>query len=246
MYKFNEPLIEGTIIKRNSQFTAEVSLDGEVITVHVPNTGRIGDVNLKNIPCLLSYHDDKKRKLKYDIDAVLLSDDDNWVGINQILSNKLVEFFLKTNQLKEMINTSKKEILREVKLGNSKLDFKIGKTYIEVKTPLMMVNVKYGKNIKTKKPSNSSSTDRFEKHIKELTEALNEEERAILLFVYQYKITDNKPYQEDNHFKKVKKYVKDSINSGLEIWNLELKFTPDGVYFHKLKETTDEVLELAE
>ena len=36
------------------------------------------------------------------------------------------------------------------------------------------------------------------------------------------------------------------MNTDLEIWNLELKFTPDGVYFHKLKETTDEVLELAE
>ena len=58
MYKFNEPLIEGTIIKRNSQFTAEVSLDGEVITVHVPNTGRIGDDNL-----LFYYLNNKKNKL---------------------------------------------------------------------------------------------------------------------------------------------------------------------------------------
>jgi sugar fermentation stimulation protein A len=99
MYKFKEPLIKATIIKRNTQFTAEVELDGETIIVHVPNTGRIADVNLKNIPCLLSYHDDKKRKYNYDIDAVLLSDDENWVGINQILSNKLVQYFLETNQL---------------------------------------------------------------------------------------------------------------------------------------------------
>ena len=47
MYKFKEPLIKATIIKRNTQFTAEVELDGETITVHVPNTGRIADV--KNI-----------------------------------------------------------------------------------------------------------------------------------------------------------------------------------------------------
>ena len=52
MYKFKEPLIKATIIKRNTQFTAEVELDGETITVHVPNTGRIADVNLKNIPFL--------------------------------------------------------------------------------------------------------------------------------------------------------------------------------------------------
>ena len=33
MYKFKEPLIKATIIKRNTQFTAEVELDGETITV---------------------------------------------------------------------------------------------------------------------------------------------------------------------------------------------------------------------
>ena len=150
IYKFKEPLIRATLLKRNTQFTATVSLNGKEMTVHVPNTGRIGDVNIKNIPCLLSYHKDKKRKYKYDIEAVLLSDDDNWVGINQILSNKIVEFFLENNKLSEMIDSSE-QIQREVKLGKSKLDFKVGNVYIEVKTPLIIVNVKYGKNIKTKK-----------------------------------------------------------------------------------------------
>ena len=244
IYKFKEPLIEATLIKRNSQFTATVNLDGEEIDVHVPNTGRIGDVNLKNIPCLLSYHDDKKRKLKYDIEAVLLSDDDNWVGINQILSNKLVQYFLETNQLSEMIE-SNEPILREVKLGKSKIDFKIGNIYIEVKTPFITVNVKYGKKIKTKKRSSSSSTERFAKHVQELAESLEDEERAILLIVNQYRCTENKSFQKDIHFKKMKKIVKDSINKGVEFWNLELNFTPEGVSVYKLKETTTELLKLA-
>ena len=244
IYKFKEPLIEATLIKRNSQFTATVNLDGEEIDVHVPNTGRIGDVNLKNIPCLLSYHDDKKRKLKYDIEAVLLSDDDNWVGINQILSNKLVQYFLETNQLSEMID-SNEPILREVKLGKSKIDFKIGNIYIEVKTPFILVNVKYGKKIKTKKRSSSSSTERFAKHVQELAESLEDEERAILLIVNQYRCTENKSFQKDIHFKKMKKIVKDSINKGVEFWNLELNFTPEGVSVYKLKETTTELLRLA-
>ena len=49
IYKFKEPLIEATLIKRNSQFTATVNLDGEEIDVHVPNTGRIGDDNILNL-----------------------------------------------------------------------------------------------------------------------------------------------------------------------------------------------------
>ena len=244
IYKFKEPLIRATLLKRNTQFTATVSLNGKEMTVHVPNTGRIGDVNIKNIPCLLSYHKDKKRKYKYDIEAVLLSDDDNWVGINQILSNKIVEFFLENNKLSEMIDSSE-PIQREVKLGKSKLDFKVGNVYIEVKTPLIIVNVKYGKNIKTKKKSSSSSTERFAKHMKELAQSLKKEERAILLIVNQYRVTENKPYKNDLHFKKMKKVIIDSINSGVEIWNLELNFTPEGVSIHELKETTDEILKFA-
>ena len=49
--------------------------------MHMKTVIVIGDVENKNLPCLLSRHDDPKRKLKYDIEAVLLSDDDNWMGI---------------------------------------------------------------------------------------------------------------------------------------------------------------------
>ena len=61
---------------------------------------------------------------------------------------------------------STEPILREVKLGKSKIDFKVGNVYIEVKTPLLTINVKYGKNIKTKKKSISSSTERMQNMFK--------------------------------------------------------------------------------
>ena len=124
---FDSPLIEGVMVKRNSQFTATVEINGETLVAHIPTTNRIGNVENKNLPCLLSYHPEESRKLHYDIEAVLLSDDDNWVGINQILSNKIVEHLLRTHQLDEIASSD--EIKREVKLGNSKLDFKIGNTY---------------------------------------------------------------------------------------------------------------------
>ena len=76
-----------------------------------------------------------ERKLKYDIEAVLLSDDDNWIGINQILSNRLVEFFFNEHELEEIVSDFD-SVQREVNLGISKLDFKVGDTYLEVKTPL--------------------------------------------------------------------------------------------------------------
>ena len=66
-YVFEKPLIRGTMLKRKSQFTALVDIAGEELIAHIPTTSRIGDVENKNLPCLLSYHDDPKRKLKYDM-----------------------------------------------------------------------------------------------------------------------------------------------------------------------------------
>ncbi len=126
----------------------------------------------------MSYHDDPKRKLKYDIEAILLSDDDNWVGINQILSNRLVEHFFKQHDLDEIVSNFG-SIHREVILGTSKLDFKIGDTNLEAKTPLTTVNVKYGRNIKIVPPTPFSSTDRMVKHLKELTRSLKDHEKAV-------------------------------------------------------------------
>ena len=63
MYRFDEPLIRGTMLKRKSRFTALVEMDGEELMAHIPTTNRIGDVENKNLPCLLSYHPDPQAQI---------------------------------------------------------------------------------------------------------------------------------------------------------------------------------------
>ena len=228
MYQFEKPLIRGTMLKRKSQFTALVNINGEELTAHIPTTNRIGDVENKNLPCLLSYHDDPKRKLKYDIEAVLLSDDENWIGINQILSNRLVEHFFRTHELDEIV-ADFDAIQREVKLGVSKLDFKVGDTYLEVKTPLTTINVKYGENIKTLPPKPFSSTDRMVRHVNELAGSLKEHERAVFLPVYQYRITERKARLRSTHYEEVSQTFREASEAGVEFWEIQMDFRPDGV-----------------
>lgn len=237
-YTFESPLIRGTMLKRKSQFTALVCIDGEEITAHIPTTNRIGDVENKDLPCLLSFHDDPKRKLKYDIEAVLLSDDDNWVGINQILSNRLVEYFFETHQLDEIV-ADFDAIQREVKLGISKLDFKVGDTYLEVKTPLTTINVKYGTSIKTLPPKPFSSTDRMVKHVNELAGSLQEHERAVFLQVYQYRITERKERLRSTHYEEVSRTIREAIEKGVEFWEVQMDFRPEGVELCSVKRSTD-------
>lgn len=226
------------MLRRKSQFTALVDIGGEKLIAHIPTTNRIGDVENKDLPCLLSYHDDPKRKLKYDIEAVLLSDDENWVGINQILSNRLVEYFFQTHELDRIV-PEYDTIQREVKLGVSKLDFKVGDTYLEVKTPLTTINVKYGRQIKTLPPKPFSSTDRMVKHVNELAGSLAEHERAVFLQVFQYRITERKERLRSTHYEEVSSAIHAASKKGVEFWEVQMDFRPEGVSVYSVSRSTD-------
>jgi len=221
----------------------DVEIDGKIEKAHCPTTNRIGNIETKNIACLVSTSNDSKRKLKYTVEAISCDELDdpnkNWIGINQILSNKLVEYFLQTHQLDNMVSNYD-SIKREVNLGISKLDFLVGNTYLEVKTPLTTLNVKYGNNIKTKEITPFSSTDRFCKHLNELAGSLQNHERAIMLTVHQYEITERKEHLKSTNYELVKKTLEDAMKKGLETWMLDMKFEIDGVSLISCKNTTNE------
>ena len=242
MFPFEKPLREGIILKRANRFIIDVELDGEVVKCHCPTTGRIGDIETKGIACLVSESDDPKRKLHYTVEAIscdtLDCPDKNWVGINQVLSNKLVAFLLQTHQLDEMISDYS-DIRREVNLGISKLDFLVGNTYIEVKTGLTTLNVVYGNHVVVKPAKPFSSTERFTKHINELANSLQDHERAILLTVNQYVVSYPKPRQRSTHYEEVSTAMSRAKEKGLETWNISLRFTPEGVWLHKCVNKTN-------
>lgn len=243
-YLFEKELKEGIIVKRKSQFTMIVNIDGKEVACHCPTTGRIGDLEIKNIACLLSESKDPKRKTAYTVEAIsadnLKEPHKNWIGINQILSNKLVQFLFETHQLDNIVSDYT-EIKREVNLGVSKLDFLVGNTYLEVKTPLTTLQVKYGSDMKTKKVTPFSSTDRFVKHINELAGSLKEHERAILLTVYQYQITKVKDRQRSTHYAEVSEAVRSAVSKGVEAYEISMRFEKDGVELLTCKEVTKEL-----
>lgn len=121
-------------------------------------------------------------------------------------------------------------IKREAHWGNSKLDFCIDNVYLEVKTPFTTLHMKYGSNIKCKSISPFSATERFAKHIKELADSLEKNERAILLTVYQYEVTQIKRHQKSTNFKEVSETMNTALAKGLETWNIDMKFTPKGIF----------------
>ena len=245
-FKFEEPLIEGIIVKRKSQFTMICEIDGKTQTCHCPTTGRIGNIELASRPCLLSKSTDPKRKTPYTVEAISLNlpEDNNktWIGINQNAANRYVEYFLVNGGFKDMIGSENK-VLREQVLGISKLDFLVGDTYIEVKTPLQNLQIDYPDYIKTKKVTPFSSTDRFVKHITELGNSLEHNERAILLICFIYDNPGFEVKQKSTNSKEVKAIVNRNIDLGVETWQVNFKIEPDGVTLMKYFRNTNIIKE---
>jgi len=69
-YEFKKELREGIIVDRPNRFIMEIMIDGKRQKAHCPSTGRIGNFDFKNTPCLVSESDNKTRKTKFTVEAV--------------------------------------------------------------------------------------------------------------------------------------------------------------------------------
>ena len=239
--KYEVPLIGGIIERRKSQFTIDVVIDNEVVTCHCPTTGRIGNIDLSGIPCLLSKSDDPKRKTPYTVEAVSLdlekSKEKSWIGINQNAANRYVENALVEGLFQDMVN-GYDSVLREQVLGSSKLDFLVGDTYVEVKTPLLSIQLPYPKHIKTKKVGKFNSTERFIKHINELAGSLVSSQRAILLVCFIYDNPGFKVEVRSTNSDFVESEVQKCISKGIEIWQVNFSISPEKVTLLKYFDIT--------
>ncbi|WP_059050147.1 DNA/RNA nuclease SfsA [Paenibacillus senegalimassiliensis] len=242
---FETPLIEGVISRRRNRFIMEVEVDGVVIDCHCPTTGRIGDIVFRDIPCLLSKSNNLSRKTLYTVEAIsvdLPSDaNKSWIGINQNAANRYVEHFIKSGQLSNMVRNGG-AIQREQKIGNSTLDFLVGNTYIEVKTPLTRLQIEVKEHIETKKGSSFTSFERFVKHVGELAHSLNANDKAILLVCFIYDSPKYIGSTQGKHSSYIRNSVQLSINQGVEVWQVNFEITPTGVNLVRYFETTQDML----
>ncbi len=235
-YTFDKPLQEGLILKRTNRFLFEVLVDRKTEICHCPATGRIGNVVFNNIPCLVSYSgDSKERKTKYTVEAISLNspNDKNkkWIGINQNRANRFIEFFIKNNQLKDMIEY-RGNILREQTIDDSKLDFLVDNTYIEVKTPLVIMPLKKdymtNEKIKIRETSKFNSFDRFIKHVNELSTTLESHQKAILINFYMFEADRFiAPKIDKDH--PILKAIQNAIKNGVETWQVNSRFDECGI-----------------
>lgn len=232
MYRFEEPLIEGLVVKRPNRFIMDVMIDGAQQRCHCPTTGRIGDIRFKGIPCLVERSRDASRSTWGTVEAISLDppekEDKSWIGIDQGRANDIVAFFLRSGQLELMVGEVR-SLRREVKMGDSRLDFMINDDLLlEVKTPLHMLIVKgYPEHASTE---GFTSFERTMRHFMKISEHVPDGNRGIVLLCHFYDAPRFKvPPNHGGPSEMMKNAVRRATERGVENWQANFRLDRTGV-----------------
>jgi sugar fermentation stimulation protein A len=196
--KLDKKIHEGILLKRYKRFFADVEFNGDVLTVHVPNTGSLKGVIDKNQKqkCWFSLHGDESKKLKGSLEAVQVGK--IWVGINTSYPNKIIKEAALAGIASGKPHfkhwkgygyyRSEYKISDETRLDGlfcaSEADLERAKTpkhFIEIKNTTLLKEVD-GQRV-AQFPD--AVTERGQKHIKELMKLMKQGHKAELIFTVQ-------------------------------------------------------------
>jgi sugar fermentation stimulation protein A len=203
-----------------------VKARGRTLRCHCPTTGRLGDLSLAGLPCLYSTADSSsKRKTAYTVEAISVSPaKGSWVGINQTAANRYFEFFLRSGALSRMASG---HLRREVRLGASRIDFLVGGTYVEVKTPLTTLPAGEVGRVRS---GRFDSFDRLIRHMGELRRSLATGRRAVLALCYLYDAEPFTPPPPDRTNSRILEAARMAEEAGVERWQVNMRVGREGVF----------------
>ena len=222
--QFQSDLVPGYLVKRYKRFFADVELsNGKLVTAHCPNTGSMIGLTNRGTKVWLLPNEDPKKKLNYSWKLV---DHENghYTGVDTNLANNIVNEAIVQGKISEVINYD--VVLREQKYGaNSRVDFLLKNglqtCFLEVKNVTLCRQEKIAEFPDT-------VTARGVKHLKELSNIVDTETRAIVLYLVQR--------SDCNYFKIANdldsNYATESIfsaNSGVEFVCYGVNFLPNGI-----------------
>ncbi len=203
--------IPAVFLSRKNRFIATVLLNGKEETVHVKNTGRLGELLTPGADVILQDCAAENRKTRYDLICVR-KPELGWVNIDSQATSKAMLAWLQESGF---------SVIRpEYRYGASRLDFyaeKDGERYlIEVKgCTLELGGVGYFPD---------APSERAVRHLKELMKAKPEDYRAVIAFVIAMpRVTKVLPYEKnDPSFAAAFRHA---AEAGVEVWYLPCSVT---------------------
>lgn len=226
---FEKPLIKAKIRARVNRFIFIVELNGQEVEAHCPSGGTIAGISrkdFKDIECLMSDHGtDTGRRTQYTVEAISLDDGLTYAGINQTKSNRYVEYFLQEDSVKTILQITD-EVKREKKLGNSRIDFKAGDCYIEVKTMVADYYCTASPRLAALMRKQHPSIERMQKHVRTLTNEINaNNSRAAIINVFQYDAPTFEPPVNEPVYAEFVEDLKLAKAAGLHQYQMNIQIT---------------------
>ncbi|MEE8409956.1 MAG: DNA/RNA nuclease SfsA [Myxococcota bacterium] len=228
--RFDQPLIEGTLLKRYKRFLADVRLNnGSKITAHCANPGSMMGCSEPGSKVLLSVHDDPRRKFMHQLEIIYAGRTP--VGVHTGRPNAVVAEAIEAGKVSELAGYA--TLRREVQVGrNCRIDLLLKGNglrpcYVEVKNvTLAQDGVAYFPD---------AVTTRGVKHMVELTDLVREGNRAMVIFlaqradVNQFRLADH----IDPDFGQA---LRDAAARGVEVICYRAKVTRRGIALDTLLE----------
>lgn len=172
----------GRLVRRYKRFLADVRLDdGQVITVHCPNTGSMKNCVLPDSPCWFSRSDNPKRKYPHTWELASVPGG-HWAGINTGKANQLVAEAIDAGVITELQGYPERRA--EVPYGEaSRVDWLLQESsrrcYLEVKSVTLMEAPGEGL-------FPDAVSERACRHLRDLMAVVQSGHRAVLLFCVQH------------------------------------------------------------
>ncbi|MEE8390747.1 MAG: DNA/RNA nuclease SfsA [Anaerolineae bacterium] len=171
------PLVAGRFARRDNRFRVTIEIEGERVAAHLPNSGRLTELLTPDRLCWLTEFDDPRRKTRFDLTLVEYAG--TLVSVDARLPNYLLAEALAAGRLEPFRDYD--GIEREVRIGKSRLDFRLsgvaGVCWVEVKSVTLV------EGGVARFPD--APTARGVRHLGELTTAVRRGDRAAVVFIIQ-------------------------------------------------------------
>ncbi len=202
-------LMKGTFIARPNRFIGEIKYKGRIETAHIHDPGRLKELLIEGAEVLFTH---SNGKLKYYIKAV--SAKNEWVLIDTALHSRIAEKVFEI--LPEFSNV--RELRKEVKIGNSRIDFLLDDVPLEVKGVTLV------KNEIALFPD--APTERGARHVKEIIE-----HNGIIFFLIFRKAQSIGPNIEMDP--KFSKNLSKARKKNIKIFAVQISFDGKTIYFER-------------
>jgi len=184
-------LKSATLIRRYKRFLADIQLDdGEILTIHCPNTGSMKNCALPGSRIWYSRSDNKNRKYPHTWELIE-SPDGHLIGVNTGRANRLVRQAIESEVVEELKGYS--DIRAEVRYGvknQSRVDFVLSnesrstseECFVEVKS-VTLLDEACGQGVGL---FPDAVSERGTRHLNELIHVARSGRRAVLFFCVQH------------------------------------------------------------